>query len=75
MKETLTIKEIEKQFDSEWVLLDDPKTDETQRVVSGQVLAHSRSRDDVDRCLLARRPRHYAMIFTGRIPEDAAIIL
>ena len=75
MTDVLTIKEIETRFDSEWVLLENPVTDETHQVLSGQVLAHSPNRDEVDRRLLAARPRHYAMLYTGRLPEDAAIVL
>ena len=75
MNDVLTIEEIESRFDSEWVLLDDLKTDKAQRVVSGRVLAHSRNRDDVDRTLLMLRPRHYGMWYTGKLPDDMAVVL
>lgn len=75
MTEVLSMKEIEARYDAEWVLLEDPATDQKHQVLSGQVLAHSRNRQEVDRCLLAARPRHYAMLYTGRLPEDAAIVL
>ena len=75
MKEVLTVKEIESRYDSEWVLIGDLKTNKAQRVVSGRVLAHSRSRDDVDRTLLTLRPRHYAMWYNGKLPENMAVVL
>ncbi len=75
VNEVLTVEEIQSRFDSEWVLLDELVTDEANHVQSGRVLAHSRNRDEVDRCLLELRPRHYAAWFTGRMPEDAAIVL
>ena len=75
MNDVLTIEEIESRFDSEWVLIGDLKTGKAQRLVSGRVLAHSRNRDDVDRCLLTLRPKHYAMWYTGRIPDDMAVVL
>src|SRR5437879_3313974 len=75
MNDVLTIEEIESRFDSEWVLIGNPKTDKTQRVLSGRLLAHSCNRDDVDRCLLALRPRHYAMWYTGKLPDDMAVVL
>ena len=75
MKDVLTIEEIESRFDSEWVLVGDLKSDKAQWVVSGRVLAHSRNRDDVYRTLLALRPRHYAMWYTGKLPDDMAVVL
>ena len=75
MNEVMTIADIEANFDSEWVLLGDPVTDEELHVLSGHVLAHSRDRDEVDRCLLALRPRRYATWYTGRLPDDMAVVL
>lgn len=75
MNEVLTTKEIESRYDSEWVLIGDPKTDKAQHVLSGRLLAHSRNRDDVDRTLLSLRPRHYAMWYNGKLPENMAVVL
>ena len=75
MKDVLTIEEIESRFDSEWVLIGDLKTGKAQRVISGRVLAHSRNRDDVYRELLKLRPRHYGMWYTGKLPDDMAVVL
>jgi hypothetical protein len=63
------------QFDSEWVLLDDPKTDETLEVRGGKVLWHSRDRDEVYRKAVELRPQRFAMVFTGRMPAGTAIVL
>ena len=49
MDKTLTISEIESQFDSEWVLVEDPQTNEALEVQSGKVLYHSGNRDEFDR--------------------------
>jgi hypothetical protein len=75
MNEVMTIADIQEQFDSEWVLLGDPVTDEALQVLSGRVLAHSRNRDEVDRSLLALRPKRYATWYTGRLPDDMAVVL
>ena len=75
MNEVMTITDIEARFDSEWVLIGEPVTDEGLRVLSGRVLAHSRDRDEVDRCLLTLRPRHYATWYTGRLPDDMVVVL
>ena len=44
MNEVLQMTEIEKQFDSEWVLLAEPETDEQLNVLNGKVLYHHRDR-------------------------------
>ncbi len=40
----MTISEIESEFDSEWVLVDEPETNEQLEVLKGKVLHHSKDR-------------------------------
>ena len=40
MTDILTMKEIEEQFPSEWVLIGDLVTDDQLEVISGRVLSH-----------------------------------
>lgn len=75
MDEILTIAEIEVEFDSEWVLIEDPQTSETLEVQSGKVRFHSKDRDEVYREAIKLRPRRFAVIYTGTLPKDAAIVL
>ena len=75
MYETLTLKEIEDRFPSEWVLIGDPQTDETQRLLGGKVLFHSPERDEVDRRLLELRPSRFAFRYLGTMPEGMALVL
>ena len=75
MVKEMTIAEIELQFDSEWVLIEDPKTDDSLNVLSGKVLHHSKDRDEVYRKAVSRRPRRSALIYTGEIPEGTAVVL
>ena len=75
MDNEMTIEEIESQFDSEWVLIEDPKTDEELKVVGGRVLHHSKDRDEVYRKAVSLRPKRSALIYTGEIPEDTAVVL
>jgi hypothetical protein len=75
MDEVLTISEIERQFDSEWVLVEDPQTNDALEVQSGRVRCHSKDRDEVYRKAVELRPRRFAMLYTGRMPENTAIIL
>jgi len=71
----LSIEEIESQFESEWVLIGTPRTDETLRVLGGKVLFHSRDRDEVYRQAVALRPKRSAIVYTGQIPEETAVVL
>jgi hypothetical protein len=75
MGEFLTISQIETQFDSEWVLVEDPQTNDSLEVRSGKVLWHSKDRDEVYRKAVELRPRRFAMLYTGRMPKDTAIVL
>lgn len=75
MKEILTIAEIEAQFQSEWVLIENPQTTEALEVQGGKVLHHSKDRDELYRRAVTLRPKRFAVLYTGKIPEDSAIVL
>jgi hypothetical protein len=75
MDDVLTIADIEAQFHSEWVLLEDPQTNESLEVQSGKVVCHSKDRDEVYRRAVTLRPKRFAVLYTGTIPKDAAIVL
>jgi hypothetical protein len=71
----ITIAEIESQFESEWVLVEDPQTNEALEVLSGRVRCHSKDRDEVYRKAVELRPKRFAMLYTGTIPKDTAVAL
>jgi hypothetical protein len=75
MKEMLTISQIETKFDSEWVLVQDPVTNSLLEVISGEVLFHSKDRDEVYRKAVKLRPKKFAMLRIGKLPKDTAIVL
>jgi hypothetical protein len=75
MDDVLTIAQIEAQFESEWVLVEDPQTNEAQEVQRGKVRWHSKDRDEVYRKAVELRPKRFAMLYTGEMPEDTAIVL
>ena len=75
MDECLTLSEIKQKFDSEWVLLEDPETDEALAVRSGKVRCHGKDRDEVYRCAIEIRPKRFAIVYTGKMPEGTAIVL
>jgi hypothetical protein len=75
MENEMTIQEIEARFDSEWVLVENPRTNEALEVLSGKVLHHSKDRDEVYCRAVVLRPGRCAVLYTGEIPEDTAIVL
>jgi hypothetical protein len=68
MEQVLKIEEIENQFDSEWVLLAEPQTDEQFNVIGGKVLYHSPDRIKFDRETLKLNlgAGEFAVIYTGQ---------
>ena len=76
MGEVLTLAEIYAQFDSEWVLVGDPKTTEDLEVESGTILAHSKDRDEVYRkAIEVPAPKRLAVLYTGPMPKHVALNL
>lgn len=75
MNEVFSLAEIRDQFESEWVLLEDPEATENLEVIGGRVLWHSRDRDEVYRKARTLHPKHSAIIYTGALPEDAVVVL
>lgn len=75
MSDVLTIAEIEAQFTAEWVLVEDPQTNDALEVQSGKILAHSKDRDEVYREAVRLRPKRFAMLYTGTLPKDTAVVL
>jgi hypothetical protein len=75
MDRVLTLKQIEERFESEWILVEDPETNDALEVQSGKVLWHSKDRDQVYRKAVELRPKRFAMLYTGKIPKDTAIVL
>ena len=75
MSDVLTIAEIEAQFAAEWVLVEEPQTNAALEVQSGRVLYHSKDREEVYREAVRLRPKRFAMLYTGTLPQDTAIVL
>jgi len=75
MKEILSFSEIKERFDGEWVLIKNPETDVNFNIKQGVVLCHSKDRDEVYRKAREIRPRHSAILYTGRLPDDVAVVL
>ena len=75
METEMNIKEMEERFEGEWILVGNPHTDDHLNVLGGEVIHHSRDRDEVYRRAVELRPKRYAMLFTGKMPPNTAIVL
>ena len=75
MREILSFSEIKERFDSEWVLIGDPETDDDLNVKEGVVLWHSKDRDEVYRKAREIHPNHSAILYTGKLPDNVAVVL
>ena len=75
MDDVMTVAQIEAQFESEWVLLEDPQTTEALEVQGGRVLWHGKDRDEVYRKAVELRPKRFAVLYTGKMPEGTAVVL
>ncbi len=71
----LTLAEIEKQFDNEWILVEDPEYDQNNEVIQGKVLCHSKNRDDIYAKAIELRPKSSASVYTGPVPNEIFINL
>ena len=75
MNATTTLAEIGKRYSSEWVLIGEPELDQNSQLTRGRVLFHSNNRDEVDQKDMELAPTSAVIIYTGEIPENAAVVL
>ena len=75
MNEVLTRDEMKTRFQNEWLLIADPEVDEQFEILSGNVVCHSKERDDIDQMALQLRLKASATLYTGEFPDDAIYLL
>jgi hypothetical protein len=75
MERVMSLSDIEREFGAEWVLLVEPETDNSLRILKGKVAYHSKDRDEVYRKAVALKPKRSAIIYTGSIPQGSEIIV
>lgn len=76
MDATLTFREIERRYDSQWVLLADLQVDKYECIKRARVLWHSPDKDEVSRKAVELKPGEFAFLYMGeKTPKDVAVIL
>ena len=67
--------DIKETFKDEWVLVEVEKVDKYFYLIEGKVLAHSKDKDKIYKKLLEIKPKEFMIEYTGKIPEDIAVVL
>jgi len=67
--------DIKKNFANQWVLLKVDKVDENFNPLEGEVLAHSKDKDEIYQKLLKIKPKEFSIEYTGEVPEDLAVVM
>ena len=75
MSEFLTIEQIESRYAPDWVLIGDPRLDDTQRLLGGSVLDHGPDRDELYRRASRLGLNRIAVRYLGPWPEDMVLVL
>ncbi len=71
-----TMDEIKAAYPNEWVLIDRPKSDRSQHLQGGYVVAHSTNEADLEEAAAGLpRPFHIAVEHTGEDIDDGSIFL
>lgn len=74
--EFMTTEEIYARFDSEWVVLKDPVTNDNHEIKGGILVAHGKDRDEVyDKISDIPIPRRFATMYTGKIPTGTVVVI
>ena len=64
-----------KKYKDEWVLLEVKKVDKNLQIREGLVLSHGKDKNEIYNQLLQRRPKKFSIEYTGKIPDDLAVVL
>ncbi len=67
--------EIVENFKDEWVLIDVEEVDENFNLNEGNVIAHSKNKEDIYKKLLEIKLKSFSIEYTGKIPEDLSVVL
>ncbi len=74
MSEILSIAEIEKRYAPDWVLINNPQTDENLKLLAGEVISSSKDRDELYQRATDLKLGHIAVRYLGRWPEDDEMV-
>jgi len=71
----MKMKEIRKQYQDEWVLIEYSKLDDDLNVIEGEVIAHSPNKDEIYQAQMKLQGRSLAIEYLGEIPEQEDLVV
>ena len=74
MSEILSIDEIEKRYAPDWVLINNPQTDENLKLLAGEVISSSKDRNELYRQVMELNLAHTAVRYMGTWPDDEDMV-
>jgi hypothetical protein len=66
MSEILTMEEIEKKYDGEWILIEDVEANEQLEVLRGKVTYHGKDKNELHQVAMKSKTKHFASLFIGK---------
>lgn len=73
-EEILSMKEIQKEYKDEWVLIEYEELDDSLNMRRGRLIAHSPSKEEIYARLSQTKGKNVALEYTGKLPEDLAVM-
>ena len=67
--------DIKKSYKNQWVLIEVDKVDDSFNLLEGEVLTHSKDKNEIYQKLLQIRPKEFSIEYTGEVPEDLAVVM
>lgn len=67
--------DIVKKFKDEWILIEATKVDKDFRLLEGEVIFHSKDKSEIHEQLAKMKGGSHYIEYTGKIPEDLAVVL
>ncbi len=69
-----TIEKIKSKYKDEWVLIEVLEKDEYNHPTKGNLIAHSKNRDDIYSALKKTKGKHTFQFWTGEIPKKGYVV-
>lgn len=75
MSEILTMEEIERKFDGEWVLIEDVEANEQLEIIRGKVTYHGKDKNELHQVAMKTKSKHFASLFIGKPDPNMGFLL
>lgn len=67
------LEQIKRRYPNEWLLITDYETDESTRVKTGKLAAHSKCRDEIHK-KLSQYSGKRCIQYSGKLPKDVGVM-